>query len=128
MKIGELVKTYRIINDPEAPPWSVKFVGAIFLVAALAVGFGAIFYASHETPSPSGNALMSTSQANNDGTRTDYVGYAPGSFDAAAGFAQGSPDALLAAWKVQHPAATILAQQPVGAGGATIGYDVTYRP
>ena len=44
-KIGDLVKTYRLLSDPNAPDWNVKFIGAIAIVAVVvAGGAGAILW------------------------------------------------------------------------------------
>lgn len=124
-RIRELAKTYRFLNDPNAPPWSVRFVGAVFLVAVLAAGFGALVYFAHDEPRA--NAMMSTTQANPEGTRTDYVGYAPASFDPAHGFDASAVQAQLDAWRQEHPDATIVSQTPVVAHGVVVGYDIAYR-
>lgn len=49
-KIGDLVKTYRLLSDPNAPDWNVKFIGAIAIVAVvIAGGAGAILWSvSHD--------------------------------------------------------------------------------
>jgi hypothetical protein len=125
MRIAELVKTYRAINDPKAPPWSVKFVGAIFLLAVLVGGFVAIAYSAHHQEAP--NVVMATTQANADGTRTDYVGYAPNAFDPTHRIDSGTAEQQLQAWKDAHPGALVLKESPRTAAGQTIGYDVTYR-
>lgn len=125
MKIRELVQTYKLINDPNAPPWSVKFVGAILVVALLAGGFAFVLWSgSHDAPSSS--ALMSTTQANADGSRTDYVGYAPGAGADAVDAAKLS--AMMESWRAQHPGAQILHEEPNALpGGLITGYTITYR-
>lgn len=45
MKIAELVKTYRLLNDPDAPDWSIKFVGGVAIATMLMAGAGAILAA-----------------------------------------------------------------------------------
>jgi len=125
MKIRELVQTYKLINDPNAPPWSVKFVGAILVVALLAGGFAFVLWqGSHETPSSS--ALMSSTKSNADGTRTDYVGYAPGADAASVNAAALSQ--MMESWRAQHPGAQIVSEEPSALpGGIVTGYTITYR-
>ncbi|MEA3201945.1 MAG: hypothetical protein QOE90_3373 [Thermoplasmata archaeon] len=127
MKIGELVKTYRLINDPEAPNWSIKFVGALVIVAGIVAVVAGSVWLSHGSSAPHANAAFASTQANGDGSHTDYVGYAAATFDPKLGYAAGTPDALLKAWKAQHPGATILAAEPMMAQGTLVGHQVTWR-
>lgn len=47
MKIHELVKTYKLLSDPKAPDWNVRFVGGIAIAALLVAGAaGALWYAN----------------------------------------------------------------------------------
>ena len=47
-KISELVKTYRILSDPNAPDWNVKFIGGIVVALALVAAASAFAWnASH---------------------------------------------------------------------------------
>ena len=43
-RIPELVKTYKLINDPNAPGWSIRFVGAIAGALLLIAGGAAVYY------------------------------------------------------------------------------------
>ena len=63
-KITDLVKTYRMLSDPNAPDWNVKFVGAITVaVLVVAAGAGAIFWATHgDAPSAPGSTVASTQE------------------------------------------------------------------
>lgn len=44
MRISELVKTYKLLNDPNAPDWNVKFVGGIVVAAAIVAAGGFALY------------------------------------------------------------------------------------
>lgn len=47
-KISDLVKTYRLLTDPNAPDWNVKFVGGIVLALGLvAAGAALAWNATH---------------------------------------------------------------------------------
>lgn len=43
-KISELVKTYRLLSDPNAPDWNVKFVGGVVVALALVAAAGALVW------------------------------------------------------------------------------------
>lgn len=44
-KITDLVKTYRLLSDPNAPDWNVKFIGGIAIAAiVVAAGAGALLW------------------------------------------------------------------------------------
>jgi hypothetical protein len=127
MRIAELVKTYKLINDPNAPNWSIRFVGAIAAGVLLLAGAGAIYWASggHEGAPP--NQIAATSEAAGDGTRTDYVGYLPSTFDAALGYDPARVDQALADWQIAHPGAQVLDQEAVWSASHVIGYRIHYR-
>lgn len=40
--IRDLVKTYRLINDPAAPQWSIRFIGGFAVLGAVMIGAGAV--------------------------------------------------------------------------------------
>lgn len=126
MRIQDLVKTYRIINDPDAPPWSVKFVGALVVLAA-ALGIAVAAWSTGGEAVAPANAMLTTSEASGDGTRVDYVGYAPGSFDPLMGYEASRAGDALATWKAQHPSAKILDVEPVQQDGRLLGYKVHWR-
>lgn len=45
-KITELVKTFKLLNDPEAPDWNVKFVGGALLgITLVAAASTALWFA-----------------------------------------------------------------------------------
>lgn len=54
-KITDLVKTYRMLSDPNAPDWNVKFAGAIAVgIVLVAAGAGALYWAlSDDAPGAS---------------------------------------------------------------------------
>ncbi|MFA5860383.1 MAG: hypothetical protein WDA16_01680 [Candidatus Thermoplasmatota archaeon] len=128
-RIHELVKTYKLINDPNAPSWSVRFVGGIAGIALLLAGVGAIMWAAHsnDAATDSPNAFLATTQDNSDGSHTDYVGFDPARFDAAIGWDPARVDAAYADWQITHPNVQPLAKEPVWSGSHVIGYNVTYR-
>lgn len=41
-KISELVKTYRLLSDPNAPDWNIKFIGGIVVAFAIVAAATAI--------------------------------------------------------------------------------------
>jgi hypothetical protein len=63
MKINELVKTYKLLSDPNAPDWNVKFVSGIAVAAVLLAGVGAFWWASAHPP-PDLGAPASTGDGN----------------------------------------------------------------
>lgn len=125
-RTGDLVRTFKAVNDPNAPPWSVRFVGAVAAFAILLAAGGAVWYASNATDDAAGGQVAAaTARDNGDGTSTDYVGLVPSSAPAVVDAAK--VEGALAAWRAAHPDATILKEEPVLSGGQVIGYHVTYR-
>jgi hypothetical protein len=123
MRITELVKTYRWLNDPNAPSWNVRFVGALALLGIVAMGVGGL-YLMTRVDEPAG-AAAATLDPPTSSVRTDYVGVPPGPAVVDSAPAQ----AALAAWKAQHRDVTILEEAPVFApSGAVAGYQVVYLP
>lgn len=52
-KISDLVKTYRMLSDPNAPDWNVKFVGAIAIAAlVVAASAGALYWGARDDAAP----------------------------------------------------------------------------
>lgn len=43
-KISELVKTFKLLSDPNAPEWNVKFVGGIVLALGIVAASGALLW------------------------------------------------------------------------------------
>lgn len=41
-KISDLVKTYRLLSDPNAPDWNVKFIGGVVLALAIVAAGAAL--------------------------------------------------------------------------------------
>lgn len=41
-KISDLVKTYRLLSDPNAPDWNVKFIGGIVVAFAIVAAGAAL--------------------------------------------------------------------------------------
>lgn len=134
MRISELVKTYRLLNDPHAPPWNVKFVGALALVGLVAAAAGGLYWVTRTDEAPQASAGSAVASRARDetaaaplpaGTLRDYVG-----------FAREAPpadplalDAALMGWKAAHPGAVILSQDAVlSDDGRVAGYEIVYRP
>lgn len=46
-KISELVKTYKLLNDPNAPDWNVKFVGGAIVAIMVVAAAGAALWAAN---------------------------------------------------------------------------------
>ena len=122
MRISELVKTYRLLSDPEAPSWNVRFVGALALVGLVAASAGGLYYATRVEPTDAPAAIGATGAEKQ--VLTEYVGLPPETpvVDSTAA------DAALAKWKAEHPGAALISQEPVrsSAGGVT-GYTLLYR-
>lgn len=126
-RTGDLVRTYKAVNDPNAPPWSIRFVGGIAAFAILLAGAGALWWASQSSDDAGANDFAAaTVEDHKDGTFTDYVGLAPSAVPSKVD-AVAVEDALIH-WESSHPYATILKEEPVYAGGQLVGYHVTYRP
>ena len=49
-KISELVKTYKLLSDPQAPDWNVKFVGGMVIALAIIAASGALVYSNLAQP------------------------------------------------------------------------------
>jgi len=64
-RIADLVKTYRMLSDPDAPDWNVKFVGAIAIAAiVVAGGAGALLWSLSADPgAPTAAAARTESTA-----------------------------------------------------------------
>lgn len=128
-RTGELVKTYKFLNDPQgAPSWSIRFVGALAIVAILAAGGGAVYLAAQDRASSSEPGLMVANVAQGeDGTRTDYVGYDPSALSAGVLDADAIGDRV-AQWEAEHPDAKIISREPVMRGGQLVGWNIRYTP
>ncbi|HWH08857.1 MAG TPA: hypothetical protein VNX21_06625 [Candidatus Thermoplasmatota archaeon] len=125
-RTGDLVRTFKAVNDPNGPPWSIRFVGAVAAFAILLAGAGAVWWASQsKDDTGAGQFAAATVQDHGDGTFTDYVGLAPASVPTAVDASQ--VEAALRAWEAAHPGVTILKETPVHSGGQVVGYHVTYR-
>ena len=125
-RTGDLVRTFKAVNDPNAPPWSIRFVGAIAAFAILLAGAGALWWASQPSQDVApGEFAAATVQDHGDGTYTDYVGLVPTAVPQAVD-ARDVEDALIA-WEGAHPDATIVSEEPVYSGGRLVGYHVTYQ-
>lgn len=123
MRITELVKTYRLLSDPEAPAWNVKFVSAIALVALVGAGAGGLYLVTRVDDAASPGAVADTTGPD-QGVRAEYVGVPPSTPVTDASLA----DAALAKWKAEHPGATIVSQEPVASAlGGVAGYNLRYR-
>ena len=63
MRISELVKTYKLLNDPNAPDWNVKFVGAVAIAALIvAAGIGIFAYKHLGAEAPAATAPAAVSE------------------------------------------------------------------
>lgn len=65
-KITELVKTYRLLSDPNAPDWNVKFAGAAFVALALIAAAGALVWSASQANEPTAPAAASAESAQKD--------------------------------------------------------------
>ena len=125
-RIQEIVKTYKLLNDPQSPNWSVKFVGALAIGALMIAGGAAIVWGATHDHGPSPNQLAMATTQNADGSRTDKIFLS--NFDAALAPDYSALDMQLSAWQVQHPGAQILSQVPIfdATHVHTIGYEIRY--
>lgn len=124
MRISELVKTYRFINDPDAPPWSVKFVHSIGIIVLVGAAVGGLYLATREDPAATAPGAVGATDGSAGPLLHTYVGLPEGTpvTDARAA------DAALAEWRLEHPGATIASQQPVASpAGGVVGYRLAYR-
>lgn len=121
-RTGDLVRTYKALNDPNAPQWSTRWVGGIAALALVGAAVAAVYFASQDEPVATGVATRTVEQGA-DGTRTDYVGFSPAvsSADAAA------LDQAMTDWRAAHPNADVISQEPVFSAGQLVGWHVTYR-
>lgn len=110
MRIRELVKTYRLINDPDAPSWSVKFVGALVIVAGVAGVALLAWYASDPGQEGGPAAVAQSVGGASPGAHTEFV-----------------PLEKVPEWRQSHPRAEVLSSAPVTQDGAITGYEMTYR-
>jgi hypothetical protein len=126
-RISEIVKTYKLLNDPDAPHWSVRFVGGLAIAALVIAGGAAIVWGATRDHGPSPNEMVVASTQNADGTKTDKLMLA--NFDASLAPDYEALDAQLAAWHVQHPDAQVISQAPIADATHThtIGYEIRYR-
>ncbi|HVL47332.1 MAG TPA: hypothetical protein VM889_02115 [Candidatus Thermoplasmatota archaeon] len=122
--ISDLVRTYKFINSPEAPAWSVRFTDAVLLVALVGVGFA---LASQGHDERANTVAASTLDDGKDGRGAVYVGFDPAAFDAKKAFDAAAPAEALAAWKRENPDARIVSEEPVLERGILVGYRVTYE-
>lgn len=118
MKIADLVRTYRLLNDPEAPSWNVKFAG-IVAAGILAVALvGSVAWDAQN----GGSTTPAAAQMH-----TGYVGTdLPHAEDGAA--LPLTPEEALEKWRAEHPEATIVSQEPVYVDGRLVGYSIQYLP
>lgn len=126
-RIEEIVKAYKLINDPNAPHWSVRFVGGLAIGALIVAGGATLVWATMHDQGPAPNVLASTSAANGDGTRTDRIFLSH--FDAALAPDYDALQSSLDAWHAQHPDAQVLRETPIRDSTQvhTIGYEIRYR-
>jgi hypothetical protein len=124
--IAELVKTYKIVNDPNAPAWNVKFLGGVAVVAILLIA-GIAFMVAGDADRVARNSFAATTQREGDGMITDYVGYKPDTFNAALGFDATRLDEAMTDWEAWHGGAVIVQKTPTWSGSHLIGYTIRYH-
>lgn len=126
MRIADLVKTYRLINDPQAPPWSVKFLSSLFIAAVIAAGVGTTLFVMNKDIES--NEMTTFSRTTQEGTQVDYVGYNPDTFSPRLAYDKGIINGAMEGWMRRHPGATIVDEEPVTVGGFLVGYYIHYVP
>lgn len=78
-KISDLVKTYRLINDPNAPEWNVKFVGAVVVALAIVAGAtGMLLWGGGDAPGAAPAASVQQPPAGSDGACGGIASPSPG--------------------------------------------------
>lgn len=71
-KISELVKTYKLLNDPNAPDWNVKFIGAtIVALVVIAAAGAALWHANRGGDAPATAPAATTGSEPGDATSCD---------------------------------------------------------
>lgn len=131
-RLSELLKTYRLINDPKAPDWNVKFAGAIFVVVLAAAAVLAVSLMPRagdpQFAPETERAAAAEDDAATAGPVTEYVGYDLSTLGPDPTTDPRVVDAALDAWYAAHPGARVLATEPVTANGKLVGYNVVYEP
>jgi len=59
-KISELVKTFKLLNDPEAPDWNVKFVGGALIAVVVVAAAGAALWGMQQDGAEPTSAAATT--------------------------------------------------------------------
>lgn len=129
-RLKDLVKTYRLINDPKSPDWNVKFAAALFAVALAAVALTAVAFMpkAGEGPAATQTAADTAAEDAPPETLTEYVGTDLATLDPTALPSEEAVNAQLDAWRLAHPDATILGTEPVVVAGRVVGYTIAYQP
>lgn len=60
-KLTELVKTYKLLSDPNAPDWNVKFIGGIAVAFVIIAAAGGAIWAANHGDAPIAEAPRATS-------------------------------------------------------------------
>lgn len=123
-RISELVKTYKVINDPNAPGWNIKFIGALAIaaLAVFAIGAGMMMRTGEDV------ALTYGAAAPGATSEPAPAFEAPLTVIVGEGLAQPLAAIALAEWKAAHPDAEIVSEGPRTVDGAFAGYVLSYRP
>lgn len=131
-RITELVKTYKMINDPEAPQWSVRFVGAILIVAVVAAAAGFLFVTYSDRDASALSAAAPQDDASGPAAGAGLAPtveriVAPGAVPGVPVDLSGAAAEALDAWKAAHPGADVVSETPILDGGRIVGYEISYR-
>lgn len=133
MKLDDLVKTYKFINDPRVPKVNLKFA-ALFLVAAAVVAGLAVFTPvandqsslGQEFRSSSSNQVVERPGAPTATTFSIYIGYNPDTFDPALRYSETEIVDAIDSWEARNVGLIETRRTPVYAHNILIGFELTY--
>ncbi|HEX2022045.1 MAG TPA: hypothetical protein VHH36_04985 [Candidatus Thermoplasmatota archaeon] len=122
-RITDIVKTYRFINDPNAPPWSVRFVGALAALGIVLAAGGAFLMLRGADDAPA--AIGPSSSAATDGAEKGEASLAR--IDLAPGAGEAAMAGAVAQWRAEHPDAVVESAAPIRSDGRLVAVEIRYR-
>ncbi|MBI4392593.1 MAG: hypothetical protein HY556_02190 [Euryarchaeota archaeon] len=133
MKLDDLVKTYKFINDPRIPKVNMKFLAVFVMAVAVVAGLAFLTPGANDESSlppaastGSGNHIIERPGAGTTTTLSVYIGYDPQSFDPSAPYSRAEVDKAVATWKAANPGLVETQRSPVTAENIVIGFEITY--
>lgn len=134
MDLKDLIKTYRVINDPRIPKVSMKFLG-VFVLAAL-WGFVIVLLATGNNPAtapPPSNTFHDGDAGHDRASSSEalqgsvYVGYDPATFDPALDYEPARVIEARDAWIADHSELRVLREEVVTKDGFVVGFTISYE-